>query len=372
MSSSIPPDTSSQSLLSGSRSRYFSARIKAATRSGVSTAPLRKSLTGIKILGTGMATGSKQILNSDLERLGCDSEWIEQRTGIKSRFHTTEDEATSDLCIRAAKQCLQRANVDPSLVDLIVVATMTPDHATPSTACLLQAELNCSAMALDVNAACSGFVYAMITAGQFVANGSSRCALVIGADVISTLADPQDVRTYPLFGDGAGAALLTSNPLSTESNPTGILNFHLAADGKLGKSLIVPGGGSRTPISQEVLDGRMQYLKMDGKPVFKWAVRIIPEAVKRSLKEAGLTLDDVDLLIPHQANSRIIDAAVETLGIDREKVFCNVDRYGNTSAASVPMALHEAVQQGRIKPGSNVLLVGFGAGLTWGSCLFRW
>ena len=372
MSSSIPPDIFPATLLTGSRSRYFSARISAATRAGISTAPPRKSLTGIKILGTGIATGSNQVLNSDLESLGCDSDWILQRTGIESRYHTTEDEAVSDLCIRAAKQCLKVANVDPSMVDLIVVGTMTPDHAAPSTACLVQAELGCAAMAMDLNAACSGFVYSLITASQFVANGSTRCALVIGADVISMLTDPQDVRTYPLFGDGAGAVLLTADASSSESNPTGILDFHLAAEGKLGKSLLIPAGGSRMPLSQEVLDNRMQYLQMDGKPVFKWAVRIIPAAVNRSLQQAGLTLDDVDLLIPHQANIRIIDAAVESLGIEREKVFCNVDRYGNTSAASVPIALHEAVQQGRVKRGSNVLMVGFGAGLTWGSCLFRW
>jgi 3-oxoacyl-[acyl-carrier-protein] synthase-3 len=227
-------------------------------------------------------------------------------------------------------------------------------------------------MAMDLNAACSGFVYSLITASQFVATGSSKRALVVGADMISMLTDPKDLKTYPLFGDGAGAVVLTADPNPDHGSASGILDFHLAAEGKLGHTLLIPAGGSRMPLSQDVLDNRLQYLKMDGKPVFKWAVRIIPEAIQGVLDRTGLELDDIDLIIPHQANIRIIDAAIETLGVDPAKVFVNVDRYGNTSAASIPIALHEAVEQGRVKRGSNVLMVGFGAGLTWGSCLFRW
>lgn len=379
MSKTIPPDTSR----SASYGPVFpvplskealSRRVKeiAGPLSRQNTSLPKKSLAGIKILGTGMATGSKKIDNCDLEKLGCDSDWIVQRTGIKSRYHTDKDQAVSDMCIAAARKCLANSNVDPKSIDLIVIGTMTPDHASPSTACIVQGALDSPAMAMDLNAACSGFVYSLITASQFIATGSAKCALVVGADMISMITDPTDLKTFSLFGDGAGAALLTADSNPNLDSASGILDFHLAAEGKHGNTLLVPAGGSRMPLSQEVLDNRMQYLKMDGKPVFKWAVRIIPEAIQGALDRTGMTLDDIDLIIPHQANIRIIDAAIEALGIDPEKVFVNVDRYGNTSAASIPIALHEAVEQGRIKRGSNVLMVGFGAGLNWGSCLFRW
>jgi len=329
----------------------------------------RKTLPRIKVLGTGLATGARKLDNADLAKLGYDNEWIVQRTGIRSRYHTSEGQAVSDLCIAAARDCLKKSNVDPKTVDLIVIGTMTPDHATPSTACIVQAALGCPAMAMDLNAACSGFVYGLITASQFVSTGTAKRALVIGADKISMLTDPKDLKTFPLFGDGAGAVLITSDSNPNSGMASGILDFHLAAEGEMGQTLVVPAGGSRMPLSQQVLDGRLQYLKMDGKPVFKWAVRVIPEAVNAALDRTGMTLDDIDLIIPHQANERIINAAIETLGVSPEKVFINVDRYGNTSAASIPIALHEAVEQKRIQRGSNVLLVGFGGGLTWGSCL---
>jgi len=332
----------------------------------------RTSLARIRVLGTGIEAGSKKVNNCDLAALGCDSEWIVQRTGIRSRYHANQGQSVSDMCIAAARKCLSKSDIDPKSIDLIVIGTMTPDHASPSTACIVQAALGCSAMAMDVNAACSGFVYSMITASQFLGTGSCKRALVVGADKISMIADPNDLKTFPLFGDGAGAVVLAPDASPDPVSASGILDFHLAAEGELGQTLLVPGGGSRMPYSQHVLDNRLQYLKMDGKPVFKWAVRVIPEAVRGALSRTGLTLDDIDLIIPHQANVRIIDAAVETLGISSEKVFVNVDRYGNTSAASIPIALHEAVEQNRIKRGSNVLMVGFGAGLTWGSCLLRW
>ncbi|QEG24545.1 beta-ketoacyl-ACP synthase III [Mariniblastus fucicola] len=375
MSNTIPPDAVHGPIFPVPLSKEaLSRRVKeiAGPLARRAAAKPRKSLPGIRVMGTGIATGSQKIDNCQLAELGCDSDWIVQRTGIQSRFHTGEDQAVSDMCIAAAKQCLANAKVDPKTIDLIVIGTMTADHASPSTACMVQAALDCPAMAMDLNAACSGFVYSMITASQFITTGSAKRALVVGADMISMLTDPKDLKTYPLFGDGAGAVLLTSDTNPDQHSASGILDFHLAAEGKLGHTLLVPAGGSRLPLSQDVLDNRMQYLKMDGRPVFKWAVRTIPEAVHGALDRTGMTLDDIDVIIPHQANIRIIDAAIETLGIPSEKVFVNVDRYGNTSAASIPIALHEAVEQGRIERGSNVLLVGFGAGLTWGSCLLRW
>ena len=375
MSNTIPPDTIHGPVFPVPLSKEaLSRRVKeiAGPLARREAGKLRKSLPGIRIAGTGLATGSQKIDNSQMAELGCDSDWIVQRTGIQSRYHAPKDQSVSDMCIAAARTCLANAQVDPRSIDLIVIGTLTPDHSSPSTACLVQADLDCPAMAMDLNAACSGFVYSLITASQFLATGSAKRALVVGADKVSMITDPNDLKTYPLFGDGAGAALLTTEPGPAQDQGSGILDFHLAAEGKLGHTLIVPAGGSRMPLSQEVLDNRMQYLKMDGKPVFKWAVRTIPEAVQGTLDRTGLSLEDIDLFIPHQANVRIIDAAVEMLGIDPGKVFVNVDRYGNTSAASIPIALHEAVEQGRIQRGSNVLMVGFGAGLTWGSCLFRW
>jgi len=309
----------------------------------------------------------------DLGKLGYDSDWIIQRTGIKSRCHAAEGEATSDFAVRSGKRCLEQANVSPADVDLIIVATMTPDHLCPSTACLVQHALGCDqAAAIDVNAACSGFMYALIMASQFVKTGCSRNALVIGAETLTVIMDPQDKKTYPLFGDGAGAVLLTADDEASDADTSGILTYKLASDGSLGSALIVPACGSRIPASPTALEQRDQFLKMDGRTVFKWAVRMIPTIVSETLELADMTLDDVDLFIPHQANTRIIDAAVENMGLDPKKVFVNLDRYGNTSAASIPVAIVEALEQGRIQPGSNVLMVGFGGGLTWGACLFRW
>ncbi len=332
----------------------------------------KTSVSGIRVLGTGSAAGSKAVSNADLAPLGFDADWILQRTGIESRFHVTEGESTSDMAIRAAEECLTAAEVAASEVDLIIVATITPDFQTPSTACMVQAYLECSAAAVDINAACSGFIYGLIMASQFVKTGCSRKALVIGAETLTTVMNPADKKTFPLFGDGAGAVLISADDNPNEETASGILAYRLASEGKLGQALMVPGGGSRKPFSQEVLDQNQHFLSMDGRSVFKWAVRLIPDIVGEMLFRAELSLDEIDLFIPHQANIRIIDAAVESLGIDREKVFINLDRYGNTSAASIPIAIAEAFRAGRIKPGSNVLLVGFGAGLTWGACVLRW
>ena len=333
---------------------------------------LKTSVPGIKILGAGFSPGSKLVRNEDLDSLGYDSEWIVQRTGIHARYHVAEGEATSDMAIRAAQECLQAAKVHPSEVDLIIVATVTPDHVTPSTACQVQAALGCQASAVDINAACSGFIYGLVMASQFIKTGCSRKALVIGAEAMSNLMNPQDKKVYPLFGDGAGAVLITADSDTNPDTKAGILAYRLASEGKLGEALVIPGGGARKPFSQEVLNNNEQYLSMDGRAVFKWAVRMIPDIVGEMLFRASMALEDIDLFIPHQANLRIIDAAVEELGIDRNKVFVNLDRFGNTSAASIPISIAEALRQGRIQNGTKVLMVGFGAGLTWGSCLFRW
>ena len=328
---------------------------------------------GIRIAASGMAMGSQVMANEDLGKLGYDSDWIIQRTGIKSRCHATADEATSDFAVRSAQACLAEAGVLPNDVDLIIVATMTPDHLCPSTACLVQHALGCDqAAAIDVNAACSGFMYALIMASQFVKTGCSKNALVIGAETLTVIMDPEDKKTFPLFGDGAGAVLLTADDRTDSQSPSGILSYKLASDGSLSDALIVPACGSRIPASPQALQQRDQFLKMDGRTVFKWAVRMIPKIVQQTLDQAGMELNDVDLFIPHQANTRIINAAVDDMGLDASKVFINLDRYGNTSAASIPVGIVEAINQGRIQPGDNVLMVGFGGGLTWGSCLFRW
>ncbi len=310
--------------------------------------------------------------NESLADLGCDPEWIVKRTGIQQRFHIGPEQATSDLAIEAARACLDAANVAPEEIDLIVVGTMTPDHFTPSVANLVQSALGCNAAAIDLNAACSGFVYSLITASQFVKTGCSKRALVIGADAMTTVCDPQDVKTFPLFGDGAGAVLLGPAGESDAANEPGVLAYELGSDGDQASCLLVPGGGSRQPLSHDVLSERLNFLKMDGRTVFRWAVRLIPTAINTMLDQSGLQLDDIDLIVPHQANVRIIDAAIDSMGIDREKFVINLDRFGNTSAASVPIALSDAIDDGRIEPGKVVMMLGFGAGLTWGSCLFRW
>ena len=344
-----------------------------AVNSAKSIPPKKTSVSGIRVASATMAMGSTFLPNEDLAELGYDSDWIIQRTGIKSRYHATEQEATSDFAVRAAQKCLADAHVSPKDVDLIILATMTPDHLCPSTACLVQSALGCpNAAAIDVNAACSGFLYAFVMASQFVKTGCSRHALVIGSETLSKIIDPEDKKTYPLFGDGAGAVLLTADENQDPEKASGILSYRLASDGDQSQALIVPAGGSRQPPTHDSLDQRQQFLKMDGRLVFKWAVRLLPDIIRESAAMAGLTIDDIDLLIPHQANTRILDAAMESLGMPAEKVLVNLDRYGNTSAASIPLGIVDALAEGRIKTGDNVMMIGFGGGLTWGSCLFRW
>jgi 3-oxoacyl-[acyl-carrier-protein] synthase-3 len=253
-------------------------------------------------------------------------------------------------------------------VDLILVATSTPDTWMPSTACHLQRRLGATAApAMDINAACAGFMYALVTGAQFVKSGSSRRALVIGADLMTRFTDPADKKTFPLFGDAAGAVLL-----GVGDSGQGLLSYTLGADGNGSDLLIVPGGGSRQPLSNCVLAANQHFLQMDGRAVFKWAVRLLSETTHDVLRHAGLTADDVDLVVFHQANIRIINAVADELRIARDKVVVNLDRYGNTSAASIPLALDEAHLEGRVRRGDDVLLCGFGAGLAWGAALLKW
>ena len=335
---------------------------------------------GVKILATGSYVPEEIVTNEDLAALGCDSEWIVRRTGILERRKAAADQATSDLCYQAALRCMDEAGVSVDEIDLIVVATITPDHPTPSTACHVQRMLGAVAPAMDINAACAGFMYALTTAAQFVASGNSKCALVIGADLMSSTVDPQDIKTFPLFGDAAGAVLLTPDDSVPESGKDetsvrdggGILSYQIGSEGCGGEMLCIPAGGTRMSLSPEAHADRKQYLKMDGRNVFKWAVRVFDESAKQVLQHAGVGADELALVVLHQANQRIIDSAVSDLNVSSDKVFVNLDRYGNTSGASIPLALDEAVREGRVKRGDYILLCGFGAGLAWGTALLRW
>lgn len=326
-----------------------------------------RSLLGFQILGTGSYVPDKVVPNEDLSSLGCDPEWIIQRTGIRERRHAPENIATSDMAYEAAVAALESAGVDSQEIDLIVVGTFTPDSLTPSTACRLQQRLGIRAAAMDVSAACAGFLYAMITAAQFIKTGTSRRALVVGADLLSRIANPNDKKTYPLFGDGAGAVVL--GPGSGEQ---GMVSYTLGSEGEGADMLCVPGGGSKEPLTPENLAEGKQYLQMDGRGVFKWAVRVIEDSIRDVLDDADLVPDDISLVLLHQANVRIIDAACENLGFPREKMIVNLDQYGNTSAGSVPIVLDEAARKGLIQPGDRLLMCGFGAGLSWGTTVFQW
>lgn len=326
-------------------------------------------VTGVRVMATGSYVPDQIVTNEDLAQLGCDSDWIVRRTGILERRRAADDEATSDLCYEAAVACMREAGVTADEIDLILVATITPDHPTPSTACHLQRRLGAVAPAMDINAACAGFMYAMVTAAQFIRAGNSQRALVIGADLMSRTVDPGDKKTFPLFGDAAGAVLMTSE--DSESGG-GLLSYQIGSEGCGGEMLCIPAGGTRQALTPDAFESGQQYLRMDGRNVFKWAVRVFDESARQVLREADLTPEDIALVVMHQANQRIIDSAVADLNLPPEKVFVNLDRYGNTSGASIPLALDEAVRQGKIERDDYVLLCGFGAGLAWGTALLRW
>lgn len=321
------------------------------------------------ILGVGRFVPERVLTNHELEKMvDTSDEWITTRTGIRERRIAPPGVATSDMAVAAARAAMDMARVGSQELDLIITATVTPDMIFPSTACLVQAALSAErAAAFDLSAGCSGFVYALSVASQYVATGAARHVLVIGAETLSRITDYQDRNTCVLFGDGAGAAVV--GPKGADG---GILAFDLGADGAGADLLYIPAGGARRPASAETLAGRSHFIKMEGKQVYRFATRVVEESTAAVLARAGADVGDIDLFIPHQANIRIIDHAVERLGIAREKVFVNLDRYGNTSAASIPIALAEAVEQGRLSPGDLVVMVGFGAGLTWGACALRW
>jgi 3-oxoacyl-[acyl-carrier-protein] synthase-3 len=323
-----------------------------------------------RIIGTGSYTPAKVLTNYDLEKLvDTSDEWIRTRTGISERHVTTEAEATSDLAYEASIRALAVAGVDPADLDMILVATVTPDMFFPSTACVLQDRLGSRrAGAMDISAACSGFVYGLAVADGLLRLGTLRNVLLVGAETLTKIVNWKDRNTCVLFGDGAGAAVLRLG-----EGEQGILSVHLFADGAKGSQLMMPGGGSRFPISHRVVEEGLAAIQMNnGNEVFKVAVRAMEDAAIAALKHNHLDISDVDLLVPHQANLRIIDAVGQRLGLAEDKVCVNIQRYGNTSAASIPLALDEAIQAGRVKPGDLLLLCAFGGGLTWGSALIRW
>jgi 3-oxoacyl-[acyl-carrier-protein] synthase-3 len=330
--------------------------------------PRCRRLPGVRVVGTGSYVPDAVVSNHHLQqRFGFDSEWIVKRTGILERRHALPHQATSDLCYEAAQRCISSAGVQPRDVDLVVLATFTPDMAFPSTACLVQDMLGLNCAAIEVEAACAGFMYALITGAAYVVSGASDLALIVGGDCNSRILNPDDIKTYPLFGDGAGAVLLTRG-----TPEQGLLSFSLGADGGGGDLLSRPACGSRLPPTPELLAKGQHYMHMDGRAVFRWAVAILCDTIQDVLRAADLRPEDVDLYIPHQANIRIINAAIDVLHIPRSRVYNNLDRYGNTSAGSVPLALDEALAEGRLQPGQLVMLSGFGAGLAWGTALMRW
>jgi len=325
---------------------------------------------GSRIAGTGAAVPDRVLTNADLEKIvNTTDEWIVTRTGISERRIAADGEATSDIAGRAARTALEAAGVDPMDLDLILVSTVTPDMFFPATACVLQAQLGAAhAAAFDLSAACSGFIYGLSVADAYLRAGLMRNVLLVGAETLSKLVDWNDRATCVLFGDGAGAAVIQRT-----TGDSRVLSTHLFADGSKGRQLIVPGGGSRHPFSQKVLDENLVKIKMvNGNEVFKVAVRSMEEAAVAALKANGVEVSDIDLFVPHQANARIIYAMAQRLGLPRDRVVLNIDRFGNTSAASIPMALDEAVRGGRLKSGDLLLLAAFGGGVTWGSALIRW
>ncbi len=323
----------------------------------------------IAILGTGSYVPEKILTNADLEKIvETTDEWITQRSGIKERHISDEKTPTSKLCIEAAHRALEAAKIKPEELDFILIGTITPDMMFPSTACIVQAALGAkNAAAFDLAAGCTGFIYGLELGRSLIIADPKRKVLVIGAEELSKITDWTDRGTCVLFGDGAGAAVL-----GEVEEDRGILSTYLGADGNLGDLLYMPGGGSLNPATHKTVDEKMHFVKMAGNKVFPYAVRNMLEAATKALESAGISKEQLNLLIPHQANIRIIEAIAERLGAGNEKIYINIQKYGNTSAASIPIALDEAVRNGRIKKGDLIMLVAFGAGFTWGAVLIRW
>lgn len=323
----------------------------------------------IMIKSTGAYVPANIVSNHDIEKLvDTSDEWIISRTGIKNRRIAVNGQATSDMAYEAAKMALERAGMTPDEIELIIVGTITPDMFFPSTGCFVQNKLGAkNAVAMDVNAACSGYIFSLVIASRFLESGTYANALIIGAEKLSSIIDWEDRSTCVLFADGAGASVIVPS-----SGPSKLLAFDLGTDGGYEKLLFIPGGGSKNPATKETVESRMHYIKMNGNTVFKIAVNKMRETLNKSIKAAGITTDDITLLIPHQANLRIIEALREYLDLPREKVFVNIDKYGNTSAASIGIALDEACEMGLINRGDIIAFAAFGGGLTWGSAIIRY
>ena len=326
---------------------------------------------GFRLAGVGSGVPDQVVTNADLARLGCDPEWILARSGIRERRHAPPEMATSDLAVLAGRRAIEQAARSPADVDLLVLGTFTPDMCIPSTACIVQESLGLDAPALDVTAACAGFAYSLVTAAQFVVAGTSRLPLVIGADTNSRVVDPEDIKTWPLFGDGAGAVLLEATGPTEPGREQGLLAFALGSDGRGAGLLACPMSGSRRPVSAEGMAERAQFMQMDGRAVFKWAIRLAEDSIAAVVSRAGLTLPQIDLFVLHQANARIIDGIRTALDIPSDKMAVNLDRYGNTSSGSIPLALDEVWRSGRVGPESTIVICGFGGGLAWGTAVWR-
>lgn len=328
----------------------------------------QKSLRSSRISGSGSYCPERVMTNFDLEKMvDTSDEWITSRTGIRERRIARDDEACSDLATAAAESALEMAGVDAKDLDAVIVGTISGDMQFPATATLVQDRLGATnAVAFDLSAACSGFIYGVNTADALIASGQMDRVLVIGAEVLSKFIDWEDRATCVLFGDGAGAAVL--EPCEPGE---GVLSSMMKSDGSLADLLCIPGGGSRSPVTEAMLRERTHFIKMRGDGVFKYAVRAMAQATRQVVDDIGASIDDVAMIVPHQANVRIIDAMIERLGYPRDNVVMNLDRYGNTSSATIPIAYDEAVRGGRVKPGDLVVFVGFGGGFTWGSLIFK-
>lgn len=326
------------------------------------------------IAGTGHAVPKRVVTNSDIAAMGIETDdaWIIERTGIRQRYIAGDGESLASLSAEASRMAMAKAGVQPGEIDTIILGTASPDHLLPATAVEVQTLLGCGrAAAFDLAAACSGFLYGAIVGESLIASGAADTVLVIGAEKLSAIVDWSDRNTCILFADGAGAAVLRRNRSGPNAGTKGILSSFMRSDGALAELLWRPAGGGAEPFSPEVFEGKRQFVRMAGREVFKHAVRSMAEATDRALDEAKLTAADIDLLIPHQANVRIIEATAKHAGISMDKVFVNVDKFGNTSAASIPIALNDAIEQGRVKEGMTVLFAAFGAGFTWGSLVVR-
>jgi 3-oxoacyl-[acyl-carrier-protein] synthase-3 len=318
------------------------------------------------IIGWGMYVPERVVTNDELAQIiDTSDEWIRTRSGIRERRFVAEGETTSTMSTAAARAALDKAGIDANDLDLILIATSSPDHLTPPVSSQVQHALGADGVgAMQIVVGCTGFVYSLVVAQQFIATGTSKTVLVVGAELISRWLKPDDRSTYVLFGDGAAAVILQAT-----DEPAGVLGHVLGSDGSGAEHIIVPAGGVAIPPTRDTVDD--VAIRMNGREVFKFATRVMGRALREALNQAGMTVDDIDLFIPHQANARIIEYAAKEAGLPMEKVMMNVDRYGNTSAASVPIALCEAFDTGRIRPGDTLAMVAFGAGLTWASCIFQ-